>query len=77
MGDLLRDAKKEHLLILGMGLTTACNGIATVIYAVFFSWLTDHDGSFDRAIVLSGGIVILAGILTSIISPLSNKFKVI
>jgi len=77
MGDLLKNAKKESQLINGMGITTGINAIFNMVYAIFVGWLTDRSGEYNTTIILSAGLLFLSGVLTAIVSVVSNKRKIV
>jgi len=76
MGDLLKDVNKDDQLINGMGITTSLNGLGTIVHMLVIGWMTDYSGHYNAAMKYSGGLVFLAGILSAIISPVSNKYRV-
>ena len=75
LGDFLKVSEKESQLINGVGISTALNGIATLIMAFAVGKMTDNSGSFEGAQMLSGFCVIVAGLLALLISPISKKYK--
>mgnify|MGYP000682187329 CR=1 FL=1 len=76
MGDLLKDVNKDDQLINGMGITTSLNGLGTIVHMLVIGCMTDYSGQYNAAMKYSGGLVFLAGILSAIISPISNKYRV-
>ena len=59
-----------------MGITTSLNGLGTIVHMLVIGCMTDYSGQYNAAMKYSGGLVFLAGILSAIISPISNKYRV-
>jgi len=67
---------KEHQLIYGTGISTAINGIGTVIMAIFVGKLKESTGEYDEGQILSGVMVMIAGLLAIAISPISKSSRI-
>ena len=60
-----------------MGISTALNGAGTLIMALIVGYMTDTTGDFVSAQIMSGSMVVLSGFLAFLISPISNKYKIL
>jgi len=76
LGDFLKLSNKEGQLINGVGISTALNGAGIIVWAYFIGKLTEDSGNFNLVQIISGIMVILAGIMAAVISPLSHKYKI-
>ena len=73
--DLLKESGRESQLINGVGISTAINGIGTIIMAIIVGKMSDSTGEYDDAQVLSGAMVMLAGLLAVATSPISKSYR--
>lgn len=76
LGDLLQDVNKQDQHIYGMGISTGITGVGNVMFAIFMGRMTDASGDFAAAEMISGSLIVLAGLLAFCISPVSKKYKI-